>query len=1414
MPDPRLMPAAFNRPPRRYLPTLPADEIEIPAPPIFQSIAESNVWLAILPVLGIVVMAGFYVVRGATESSPSSAFFAIPMVFLAVIAIGGAVMALRIRRRDAVRRRDEQKLEYLRLLHQRRVRLQAARDAQAGLLEILYPTTQSLLSRALAPDEHLWERRPDDTDFTTISLGRGATPALVRGRASHSDNADQALMERAMAMADQFSTLDNVPVTMSLRDAGAVGLSGRRSAVLGMVRAMLCQLAVNHVAQELEIILLAPPASAGDWRWLRWLPHTSTQQRGGHGDLTVWDSTLTRLLLGQLGQIIEERREHRQHSKLPHYVVLLDTPQPQDYEAIYTTLLREGQALGFSTLCLVSRPEDVPGDCETVIHLNDDDSFTYRTEDAPILHGASSESLTLLHAEQIARGLAAVQLADAAQSSRIPPRVPFLDLYNVRDVSELRTIMNQAWRRPIPRGILPHPVPIGRESLAVETMLMLDEENHGPHGVLAGTTGSGKSELLQTLVASLALEHDPRLVTLLLIDFKGGSTFNVFADLPHTVGTVTNLDGVRIRRMLEALKAEIQSRQQFFNQVNVRDITQYHRFYSRSDDLIQHPDYHPLPHLIIIVDEFAQLAREMPDFLRELVRTAQIGRSLGLHLILGTQSPMDVITDEMNANLQFRICLRVQNIEASRAMLRRPDAAYLPPNQPGRGYFQVGERGVFKLFQTGYAGEDYLTPMESDDDFDAPVVLELVFDNNESISMLPSSYSSFPSYHGEDPQPYTVARAISETIQSYSQQVGIGHMPPLLLPPLEERLPLITALQSAAVGGWNGRIWLSAGIDQNGQPVRVGSAPLAILDDVYRRTQPPLWIHLNAGEQERGGKDGHALIIGAPGTGKTMALRTLALSLALLHSPEVLHLYTLSFTGAGLQDIGRLPHAEQTIQGTETERIRRLFGRMIATLQARQADPDGIRLPIIVLFIDQYEQFRETCRETHIGDLERLVHEGRAVGIYVVMTASTINAVPDRIRSLIQQRIALQAGNTADYVLSVGRMAAMPDDHMPPGRGYVYHSPPLLCQLCLPTLQPVDAGADVLPAMNALIDQMRDGYLRLHGLTWETTTPEQRQSPSPIIELPEYLPLDKLPRRKDSQRFITPLGRADDDALSVFTWDWDANGPDVIVTGPPGSGKTNLLMAAILSAARQYSPQQVRFVLVDVNRRSLKPLSSLKHVLKRVTDVQALREQVAHLQSEMSALYAEDQKSAAHRAATILIIDDYDSLVEMLGADQEVLRQIRDLVRLYSDGGFYLWVASYLERTGDPLMKQMLLRRTGFALMRREGLQKLNVRIAGLPADAMPEGRAFVPLVNAIRVVQTALVDQPAEMVAQINISWQKSTNAAWHAPLKPHEKPASPDEPASSYGVESVEIDTAGLIQDLLGGFDSEAPDEPGQAR
>jgi hypothetical protein len=379
-------------------------------------------------------------------------------------------------------------------------------------------------------------------------------------------------------------------------------------------------------------------------------------------------------------------------------------------------------------------------------------------------------------------------------------------------------------------------------------------------------------------------------------------------------------------------------------------------------------------------------------------------------------------------------------------------------------------------------------------------------------------------------------------------------------------------------------------------------------------------------------------------------------------------------------------------------------------------------------------------------------------------------------------------------MLVMERMTPAYEDALPAGRGYFFNNPPLLCQLCLPSitansvsdfgLHPATPMPD-LAAQNSMLEtnnELRAGYRALSGAN----------GPAPIKELPTRIPLHTLPQPTDRSHLMTTIGCYDDDQLSSYMLDWDASGPHFIVAGPPGSGKTNLLHTAILAAAEQYSPQDLRFILIDFNERSLRQFRSLKHVIQHVTNVLEFPPFLATLQHELRAFHEHDSNEPAPR--TILIIDDYDAASEALSTQPDTLRQMRDQVRLYSNTGLHLWVAGYMERTGDPLMKQLMLRRSGFGLVTKDSLQKLNIRTTGLPHETMPEGRAYFPQSNIIHVLQTALVEDPAYYVQRINAIWGDYDRATWqHRTTNtppPQPQPSPVEDITNDF---AVDIDTAG---------------------
>ena len=418
----------------------------------------------------------------------------------------------------------------------------------------------------------------------------------------------------------------------------------------------------------------------------------------------------------------------------------------------------------------------------------------------------------------------------------------------------------------------------------------------------------------------MRLNTIPILLNFLLIDFKGGSTFGIFEKLPHVVGLVSNLDKPSALRALEAITAELETREKFLKKLDVPDILAYHKLIKQGDFPI---NWQPLPHLFIIVDEFAQMIHEMPDFLSKLVETARTGRSLGVHLILATQRPGGVVTDEMRANLNFRISLRVQTIDDSRDLLRRPDAAFLPPNLPGRAYFQLGDGGTPRQFQVARTGVHYETQI-----VEKKNEIKLYRLDYEEGSVRDLSTGEEPDDDSQKDTRETLARALVESlVELYTSQIknGFEPMKPILLPPLPTEIGIdeITKTNGAT---WNEKAsaWNLKDINEIGFNI-----PLGVIDNLSKRIQPPYILNF----LEHGG---HLMAVGGPQSGKTYFLQTLVYSLVTRYTPLQAQIYILSFAGGELEAVADLPHVGKVIHGSDTERLHRLIGFLQSEIELRK----------------------------------------------------------------------------------------------------------------------------------------------------------------------------------------------------------------------------------------------------------------------------------------------------------------------------------------------------------------------------------------------------------------------------------------------------------------------------------------------
>jgi S-DNA-T family DNA segregation ATPase FtsK/SpoIIIE len=979
MADAALTPAGdgcleFSRPPR-IRPPQGVPTVVLPSVPTAPTHAPVQIFAMLTPLLAAGAMAVI---------SHQVAFLAIAV--LTPLMGVGTLMTDRRRGRKSHRHQMEQYRE--RLAQARAAIAQAVRDERTRLRDA-HPDPGTALLRAGMPSSRLWERRAEDDDFLTVRIGTGTLPPSL----NVSGGADEEQPE--------VSLLTETPVTLSLRSSHALGVAGDRTAIRDLGRAILTTLVATHSPRDLVITVLTGPDGDRAWEWVRWLPHC----RPDRADLALCrlgnnPSTIA-ARVGELTELLAQRSsqagEHRAEIQPAHLVVLDGSYQLRQDHAI-SPLIDSGGELGIHFLCLDNLATQLPESCKAIVDLRPDRQGTgasLRRTGEPPIDGIRPDRLSPAAAETLARALSPLRDSGALQiGGRLPASVRLLEMLNL-DPPQPAAIQ-ALWRRGRTTAI-----PIGRDS---DRPFVLDLAQ-GPHMLVGGTTGAGKSELLQTIVASLAAHNRPDHMVFVLIDYKGGAAFRGCVDLPHTVGMVTDLDTASVERALVSLRAELQRRKAVLDAADKPDILRYW------DAIGDRRDADPLPRLVLVVDEFKVMADAMPEQLKALVDIAAQGRSLGVHLILATQRPAGAVTGDMRANVNLSIALRVATDQDSLDVIGVADAARLSPEHPGRAYLQVGTARPL-AFQAARVGglRPGLRPREAH-----VVVQEVPWHDLGRPLPVPDAAPPAP----DDPTDLSV---LVEAIRAAAPASGVSAPAPPWRPPLPTDLPLAEVGPSTPLRLAYGRI------DLPGEQRQVPA-----LYDLVRQ--------------------GHLLVAGAPRSGRSTVLR--ALAAAATGTPLAdLHVYALDCGGGGLASLGLLPQCGAVVTPADPDRVDRLLGRLsrelVSRLQQLEAagcsDLAELRAsgaaeipPYILFLIDRYDafvsQFEGADGGRLVGQVQQLLQNSLSAGFRLVLTGDR-SLVSGRIGGMVEAKLMLRMADRTDYAV-VGLSPRSLPAEIPTGRAFL-----------------------------------------------------------------------------------------------------------------------------------------------------------------------------------------------------------------------------------------------------------------------------------------------------------------------------------------------------------------------------------------
>ena len=662
---------AFVRAPR-LLPSQRAVRIQLPQEPRAREPRRFPLVMVLAPLLIGVLLA-------VVMRSPLYLMFA---VVSPVMMISNTVADRRHTAREERRAREEYEQELAGAL----ARIETAVVEETARRRAAHPDAASVLLTAVLPGRRLWERRRTDPDALDLRLGAADLPAEV------------AVTRRGVGDEPQEEpTVRGVPVTVPLRGAGVVGLAGPAEPLAGLLRWVVLQLVIQHPPRDLSITVLAPRART-DWNWVRWLPHARPADGEGPVVYVGNDPATVTARVSELTALVKARRDatvpgggRLQAESFPAHVLVVDGFRALRATPGLAQVLQDGPAVGVYAVCADEEERFLPeaATATAVFDAEDQAELEVRRSGHDPVRGVLAEPVSVALAETAARALAPLRDISVEEDDAVlPDSVRLLDVLGLEpptvDGVRARWQLEGRTTRMVVGAGLHGP-------------FTLDLRTDGPHGLVAGTTGAGKSELLQTMIASLAVVNRPDALNFVLVDYKGGSAFKDCEFLPHTVGMVTDLDAHLVERALTSLGAELKYREHWLAGAGVKDIDDYLDLQQRE------PARPPLPRLLIVIDEFASMARELPDFVTGLVNIAQRGRSLGIHLILATQRPSGVVSPEIRANTNLRISLRVTDGADSSDVLDAADAARIPKSAPGRGFARLGHGGLVP-FQAGRIG--------------------------------------------------------------------------------------------------------------------------------------------------------------------------------------------------------------------------------------------------------------------------------------------------------------------------------------------------------------------------------------------------------------------------------------------------------------------------------------------------------------------------------------------------------------------------------------------------------------------------------------------------------------------------------------------------------------------------------------
>lgn len=1178
------------------------EKIEVLDPPSKPQKQKTNLLTRLLP-SGVMIIMGVAMIAVSPFMLVSSA-----------LGVVTAIMSIIESKKEFKKNSAERIEKYNTYIDRKKTEIESEREKERIALEEIYISSQKEQDEFKCFSHDLFDRTPEDEDFLAVRVGTGSKDAIkeITYKKQERLEIEDDLQEIPQQICDEYKKVNNAPIICDFKNANAVGIIGQEQNRYDIMKNIVIDLCARQYQSDLKLFFVTEHNNADKINWLRMLPHLYNDDLGIRNIVSNDESK--NIIFEYLYKLLTIREEQK---AFDYRIVVFLYDEYGFMNHPISKFVDKAKDLGVTFIFFGNKKSEIQQGCNYLIDITDNsNAVLIDTSDKSKNINFAFKSIADKQAESIVNLLAPVYTEEISLEGTLTKNISLFKLLNILAVDDLNLSLN--WNTSQVFKSMAAPIGVSKSGMV---FLDLHDKAHGPHGLVAGTTGSGKSEILQTYILSMATLFHPYEVGFVIIDFKGGGMVNQFKDLPHLMGAITNIDGKEINRSLKSIKAELQKRQRYFAEADVNHIDKYIKKYKAGEVS------EPLPHLIVIVDEFAELKAEQPEFMKELISAARIGRSLGVHLILATQKPSGQVNEQIWSNSRFKLCLKVQDQQDSNEVLKSPLAAEI--KEPGRAYLQVGNNEIFELFQSAYSGAPEKVDNNNVKEFK-------IFALNDSGRKIPV-YEQKKNKSGEGNQ--TQLDAIVNYVHNYCDKKAIKKLQDICLPSLENVINFPK--------------------NDNLLPVDYAiTTEIGIYDDPDNQYQGTYSIDL---------ANQNVMIIGSAQSGKTNILQTMIRSIASKYTPQEVSIYIMDFASMVLKNFESLNHVGGVVTSSEDEKLKNLMKLLFTEIETRKEklmsvgvssfsaykEAGRTDLPQIVVMIDNLTALKELYFEDD-DDLLRLCREGLTVGVTIVIANSQTAGIGYKYLSNFSAKIALFCNDSSEYGSLFEHCRETIDDIH--GR-------------CIVEIDKTHLDCQTFLAFEGEKEIDRVKEIKQFVSVINSRNPKLNAQIIPVI--PDLLTKDFVDSTLSgfmTEKYSVVIG-LDYGTVSPVTLQLNSLGSPLTITGREGMGRHNFFKYIISMLDRNYHNQTDVYVIDSINKR-LADVSKTDNVNAYEFMPEKAEDIIISIESELKLRYetlASGDDDVISNSKLIVLIINNREVAEIISNNMNLMNSYKNIISKYKN---------------------------------------------------------------------------------------------------------------------------------------------------